>query len=300
MSGNKLTKEEAIRLITPVVDNEVNEDTKIAFFKYLERDDEVRLQFESAKRIKVLVSTRYKSIKAPDSLRRKVQDFMDAPNRYPDRKTRNPYLDQPGQIPAESTPEEEEPERAEADGGMKRWIYGVAATLMIGILLGFLYFTQADTQIYNIEENVYTHFTNNGGQLIEPTFKANSLTEAEIKLSELIGFPVTVPPLENTELKGVVYSNFTPEYKTPLLVYSIPESDQFIYIFAFNFKKMESNGRIAPDPEAIKKCINPRDYHIKEINGKHVVSWRWNGTWYTAISNHDGKTLASMVKPLNE
>jgi hypothetical protein len=34
---------------------------------------------------------------------------------------------------------------------------------------------------------------------------------------------------------------------------------------------------------------------VADIQGKHVVSWQWQDTWYTAVSNHSGDVIAAML-----
>lgn len=76
MSWRKLSKNEALEYLTPVIDGEVSEDIRIAFMEYLETDEEVRRYYLSQKRVKELISSRYLPRKAPDRLRRSVRNYI--------------------------------------------------------------------------------------------------------------------------------------------------------------------------------------------------------------------------------
>ncbi|MGK7388805.1 MAG: anti-sigma factor family protein, partial [Candidatus Cyclobacteriaceae bacterium M2_1C_046] len=76
MSKERLTKDEAIKLITSVVDGEVDEDTRSSFLEYISEDKEVRAEYESLKRIKQLVVERCPTHRAPETLKLRVQQFL--------------------------------------------------------------------------------------------------------------------------------------------------------------------------------------------------------------------------------
>ena len=72
----------------------------------------------------------------------------------------------------------------------------------------------------------------------------------------------------------------------------------------FNFKELflailvvltPLNYCLSEDIEAIEKCKSDSDTYIKDINGKHIVSWKWGNVWYVGVSNHHGEVLASML-----
>lgn len=306
MSKNHLTKEEAINLISSIVDDEADENTRTAFLNYIKNDTAVRYEFESMKRIKTLIATRCPTHKAPDELKVRVQEFLlqkrnkrKASSSASDDRG-DPVIDIPSNLSSPSGSQgAEESSKKEAKTHYKKWIYAAAATfLIIAAFWGLVYNSQSVENTYSMEEYVYQHFQKNEGKLVPPNISTASLTDAEVTLSSNFDMPMTVPPLTNAQFKGVAISEFVPGFEAPLLEYYLPEQDQYIYIFAFKMEQLNKFGKLARDEEAIKKCIKPNDFHIEEINGKHVVSWRWDGTWYAAISNHNGKTLASLVEPL--
>jgi hypothetical protein len=308
MSKERLTKEEAIKLITSVVDGEVDESTRNSFLNYIEEDSEVRSQYESIKRIKKLVAERCPTHKAPDSLKMRVQKFLlqeQGKLGKLDNRTgtgsNDKTVDKPSHIPGEDQSDtgNERPYKGKNESTLQKWLYAAAASfLIIAAFWGLVYNNQSVQEAYNIEEHVYRHFDDHDGKLVPPTINTDNLSDAEVQLASTFNMNMTVPPLSKAQFKGVAMSEFVPGYEAPLLEYYLPEEDQFIYIFAFDMKKLDQFGSLNRSREAVKKCVKPKDFHIKNVNGKHVVSWQWNGIWYAAISNHDGETLASLVEPL--
>lgn len=307
MSDERLTKERAIKLISSVVDGEVDEKTRITFLNYIEEDNEVRKQYESIKRVKKLVAERCPSHKAPDSLKLRVQQFL-----LQEQGKLNPLDNTPGNNDTVDKPSHNPGDMQNESGGnpsgpnvknnsiFKKWMYAAAASFLIfAAFWGLIDNNRSAQEAYNIEEYVYRHFDNHEGRLVPPTINTENLADAEVQLASTFDMAMTVPPLTNAEFKGVAMNEFVPGYKAPLLEYYIAEEDQYIYIFAFDMKDLDQFGSLSRSQEAVKKCVKPEDFHIKNVNGKHVVSWRWNGIWYAAISNHQGETLASLIKPLD-
>ena len=315
MSNHKLTKKEAYALITSIIDDETDEDTRVAFFEYLEHDPEIRKEFESAKRLKTLISTRCPYYKAPDTLRIRVEKFLADDKKKYEQDTSDPIaekeelvLDLPSRISHPNDAEDPETGNNDARSDTSasspstwvNWGYAAAASLLVILAFwGLIYNNQPVSETYSMEEHVYRHFDNHDGQLVEPTISTASLADAEIQLSNMFGEKIIIPPLEKAEFKGVVYDEFVPEFSSPMFEYYLPGEEQYVYVFAFSLEDLQKFERISRDQQAVKSCINKDDFYIKNVNGKHVLSWRWDGVWYAAISNHDGRTLASLIKPLN-
>ncbi|MCW9706431.1 hypothetical protein [Fodinibius salsisoli] len=76
MYEKELTKYEALELITPIVDDEVSEKKREAFFKYIAQHKDVRKKYESAKNIKSLISSRCPSTRAPEGLRNQILQLI--------------------------------------------------------------------------------------------------------------------------------------------------------------------------------------------------------------------------------
>lgn len=307
MSKDRLTKEEAYKVITSIVDDEADEHMRSAFFEYIKKDSKLRNEFESMKRIKTLISTRCPCYKAPERLKVRVQKFIltvrnkQDPNGTFTENNGVTALDRPFPISFPAS-EEDNKQHARPEAGSSstiKWVYAAAASfLIITAFWGLVYNNQPVETTYNVEEYVYQHFRKNDGKLVPPNISTASLADAEVSLSSNFDMPVTVPPLKNAEFKGVAFNEFVPDFEAPLLEYYLPGEDQYIYIFAFNVDQLNQFGKLTRDKEAIKTCIKPSDFHIENVKGKHVVSWRWDKTWYAAISNHNGKTLASLIEPL--
>ncbi len=295
MSEKKFTRKQAIKLITPVVDDEVDENTRISFFNYLEKDDKVRSQYESVKRLKEMVETRCPCAKAPDSLKERIQNFINQRKEGVVDEHGDPIYDMPVEHTVTSNSAS-----PPVTKNKNIWNYAAAASLLVIAVITaiYLYVRPFTSGQYNVEEYTYAHFTKHNGKLVQPTIATASPANAELELEYGFNMPVTVPPLKNAEFKGVVLNDFVPGFKTPLMEYYLPAEDQYIYIFAFKIPQLLQFDELSRSQEAVDKCIKSKDFHIRDINGKHVVSWKWEDTWYAAISNHDGETLASLVEPL--
>jgi hypothetical protein len=296
--SRKLTKSEALDLLTPVVDNEASAEQREAFLAYIAQDNELRREYESMKQIKALVEDRYPCAKAPDSLKKFLSTYGSLNNTSANNSP--PIYD----ILNEKTiSQQDQPDSFDRSIEHSQWwYYAAAAVLLIAFSLwGFSNFSgsSVDNSTYNIEEYAYQHFMKHDGKMVPPTISTASLGSAEIELAQNYDITMTIPELNKANFKGVVYEEFVPNFKAPMLEYYIPTEDQYIYIFAFPINKIEQFGQLVRDQEAVKTCTKSQDFHIRNINGKHVVSWKWNNIWYSAISNHDGSTLASLVKPLN-
>ncbi len=299
MGKNKLTKAEARELITPVVDDEVSAEERETFLDFIEHHDDVRREYESVKKIKSLVCTRCPCAKAPDSLKNYVTMLVQQEDASENADA--PIYDIPGGGPASQS---DEPSLPQAQSSIsRRWLFSIAASLLLIVAVwGFFNFyeTSETTPIYNVEDYAYEHFTKHDGQFVPPTISTASLGSAEMRMARDYNMPMTVPAVEDAEFKGIVYGEFVPNFKAPMLEYYLPSGDQYIYIFAFKLDKLKAFGQLARHQEAIKKCNKPKDFYIRDVKGKHVVSWKWDDVWYVAISNHNGNRLASLVKPMQD
>ncbi|WP_445666065.1 anti-sigma factor family protein [Fodinibius sp. AD559] len=291
--NRKLTKSEARELLAPVVDNEVSAEERDAFLAYIAHDKELKQEYESMKRIKALMGNRCPCAKAPDSLKHFLSTYCSS-----DTSASNtpPIYD----IPSKKSVSQQDQLNTSTQHS-KWWYYAAAAIVVFTVSVwGFLNYqsSMVENSTYNIEKYAYQHFMKHDGKLVPPTISTASLGIAEIELAQHYDMSMTIPELDNADFKGVVYEEFVPNFKTPMLEYHLSGEDQYIYIFTFNIDKMEQFGQLVRDQDAVKACTKSGDFHIRDVNGKHVVSWKWNNIWYAAISNHDGNTLASLVKPL--
>lgn len=300
MGKNELTKEEAIKLITAIVDDEASAEERQAFMEYIEHDDEVRREYESVKRIKSIISSRCPHKKAPDSLKQYLKDLCR--HGAPAEESEVPIYDKPCIGPAAQQEDLKDEEHFTSEN-FYRWIFAAAAGfLIVAAIWGFynIYEPSAENrEIYNLEEYAYEHYQKNEGKLVSPNIATANLGSAENRMAQDYDMPMTIPELENAEFKGIAYIDFVPNFKAPMLEYYLSDEDQYIYIFAFQLDKLKKFGQLTRHQEAVKQCDKPNDFFVRDVNGKHVVSWKWNDVWYAAISNHNGNRLASLVKPLD-
>lgn len=151
-----------------------------------------------------------------------------------------------------------------------------------------------------ILENVsLEHFILSDGKFIEPHFSFSTTYEAEQFLAENHQLVITVPNIEGAEFAGIVLAEFTDSFHTPLLEYVQHDINETIYLFAFDMDEVGELNNLARNNLAAESCIDAEDFYITEIDNYHVVSWLWDNIWYTAVSNHNGYDLASLVEPLN-
>jgi len=182
-----------------------------------------------------------------------------------------------------------------------RWLVAASILFSIGFLSGQYsfpkqpeLFTQS-TYTYAVEDLVKRHFTLASDIQLNEINTLGTPSEAERYLNARMGFELTVPELDNATFIGIEMSEFVPGYSTPLLKYSVAGQNDQIHIFAFPIDKMDGDVRLIRDIEAIKKCKSASDTYIKDIDGKHIVSWKWGDVWYVGVSNHHGEVLASML-----
>lgn len=305
MSKYELSKQEAINLITPVVDNEASDREKDAFFDFIEQDEEVRKQYKSALAVKNLISKRCRRTKAPDSLHERIRTLIPPEGTDNSRHlSEEPIYDKPFSGSFKQNDISLQNPGTGTGTLFSRFLYSVAAGIVLILMLGGIYYYNSSfgTELasYNIEEHAFEHFQKYEGNFVPPNIATASISYAENQLARNYDMPITVPSLNSTEFKGVVYSEFVPGYEAPMLEYYLSTEDQYIYIFAFRIDQLEKFGKLVRNEEAIKKCSRPQNFHIRNVSGKHVVSWKWDNIWYAAISNHPGDTIASLVKHLEQ
>ena len=277
MAKHELTKVEALQLLAPVVDNEATDEERKAFMNFIAHNAEVRNKYESMKSLKAVIGSRSPRVEAPASLKQFVKQVGQQEDTTANDDDNAPIYDLPIHGPAQQDSEDSS-DSSSSQRNSFRFVIGIAASFLLAAA-------------------AWSYF-NFGGKFVEPTIATASLGSAEIQMANNYDMSMTIPSLKNAEFKGVVYSEFVPGFEAPMLEYHLPSQDQYIYIFAFQVDKLKEFGQLIRHKEAVDKCNKPKDFHVRNVNGKHVVSWKWNNIWYAAISNHDGNTLASLVQPL--
>lgn len=300
---NNMSRNEINELITAYIDGECRSEQEETVEKWLESDPELQKRYRSEKRIKELLQENLTYYRAPDHLKRKCMGLIDGSDAAPTKDGADYEF-------ADTTHSEPNPDSESGATvhfllkNRHKFQYILSAAALILILIGFGYFqtqtTSAPTSSnVTLEETVYEHYTQNDASLIEPTIRTVSRTDMENKLADVYGHKIVIPPIQGAECVGVVYADFLGDMQTPMLEYRDVETSEMIYVFAFNVDSINTERNLQRDKEAVNSCNDEKDYHIKNVNGKHVVSWKWDDTWYTAISDHKGDMLASRVEPLN-
>jgi len=304
----KLTKKEAIELMPFVVDNEASEQEKIAFFKYIQTDSEVKKKYESLLFVKQLLKTKYSRENAPDHLKDKIAGIIEDMEWEKDQESKvdnsssyygsdKTFNDSEGY--KENPPENKSPILKLLKPA--RYLAAASVIFIFSLLtIEFLEHMSSD-RFYNqnsLEYVALNHFKT--GSHIEASiasFSPESFDHASQLLEERMSYSPRLPKIKGADLRSIVHTTFTNGHNVPVLDFYQAGLDESIHIFAFKVGEFDDPGMIARDPEAVKNCKTYDDYHVKNINGKHVVSWKWGDYWYTAVSNHNGNDLIALVEP---
>lgn len=303
MSDLNLTKKQAKELVTPIVDGETTEDEKIAFFAFIKNHSDVKNLYLSEKRTKELVQSQLSKAKAPLRLRKNIHKFLESQGEL-NGSTSVPRTDIDLPRSINKTPNRSGA-RNQSDTKNKsripNWrVFSAAASVVLIVVLTIFFYRRLHPGFSNIDEHTYQQFIAHKGSLITPTIGTDNVDEAELSLAKDYKFSLDIPLLDGANFKGIVYDDFAPNFKTPLLEYQLSDADDNIYIYAFKMDDIKRNKKFVRNSAAVQTCNAPNKYHIQEINGKHIVSWKWGDVWYSAISNHDGHELTSMIKTFTE
>lgn len=300
---NELTNIEALQLLPAVVDNEATIEEKNAFLKYIERDTKLEKEYNDALFIKKLLSERYKKVKAPEYLKRKIQETLEQleePDSVEDQ-THSNLTDLKTNHTILTTSKNSSSQRK--THFFTRYLSAAAVLLIITLtileLLDRAIPSISDPLDVIVENMTVQHFINSGGELIDPQFSTSSRNDAEQYLFDHFGITMTIPAINGADFRGIVMSEFVDNFETPLLEYSQDEMGETIYLFAFDMDQVSKHEYLIRHKDAAESCITQEDFFVAEIENYHVVSWLWNNVWYTAISNHNGYDLATLVEPLN-
>lgn len=284
----KLDKKDAFELVTPVADGEATEEELKAFFQYINGNPDVKNYYEEELWIKQLLKDKVSFEPAPDHLKQNIAHLIQSQFRLDRKPVENlhPVSDRAGI-------------RLYYGISFRIW-FTLAAILVIAAFIYIYQYPGSDTEdirstqtiLPAVEEHVYNHFVTNRGEFIYPDVTSDASDEIHRKVFEEFGYDVTVPLLADISLAGVVYSEFLPEYRSPLFEYKVDDGD-FIYIFAFHIPEMEKY--LHRNADAVDYCVSDNAYHITSFGGKDLVSWKWEDIWYVGISNHDGQTFTSLL-----
>lgn len=292
-----LTKKQALDLLPAVVDHEVSEDEKLAFLSFIEKNDDVRKQYKSALRVKKLLRRRYPKATAPQEFKEEIHAILS--NLTGEGSTLYSELkDSPSRKSIQGSPAGNS---SFFTSSLLRYFSAIAVILLIIILVADLLdrtSAYVPEKPFIVEQYAAEHFLNTEGTYIEPSFATSSTREAEQYITDQHKLDVMIPHLTGANFTGVVMADFYDGFKVPLLEYEQPDVNEMIYIFAFNVDDLETHHLLQRNEQAVNACKLQNDFHVLEVNGRHVVSWLWHDKWYTAISNFNGYDLASLVEPL--
>jgi len=298
----KLDRNSAIQLLPAVIDNEASYEERIAFFNYIETDEKVRIEYENALFIKKLLDEKLTKKSAPESLKKRINDII-----------QDMTLESSTESNADNTSASLKSIEKKNDRINKRYNpfrsvhkpvrYIAAAAVILILSLVTIELLDRSSQVsfdtLSVERAAFTHF-------IDETYDDVSLSgiipvsveEASDYLHNELSHPLRLPLIDGAEINRIIYSDFITDFKTPVIDFYQPDIDEHVIVFTFDIEQLKSNKMIVRDPEAVDKCKTYDDYHIREIEDKHVVSWKWGDYWYIAISNHNGEELIALVEPL--
>lgn len=297
MQNNKLTKTEALELICPVVDNEATEEEIKAFQQYIASDPETRKKYHAMLEVKNMVSDRCPRAKSPESLQVFLKEVKERSELHDSHKA-----DFPSSIEEESPSDVDNPsDRDKINGSFNNnsFLYSAAAAIIF-LVATFAFFNFGNTESSEkiLDDQVYYHFSKSKGQFIQPTIATTNPASAKVKLNDIYKLAIKIPKIRGAEFRGVVYRDFDTGSKTPMLEYYLPEKNQYAYVFTFRIDDIYNFKSVSEPLDAIKACKTPQDFFVRNVNDKHVVSWKWDGVWYSAISAEDGHAFASRLEEL--
>jgi hypothetical protein len=297
-----LTRKQALSILSAVVDDEATNAEKRAFFEYIKEHSDVRREYENAKKVKFIISKRCPRKKAPEHLKRTVLKKvmqLETVNEIKNEHEQNSDVINEELKNRSSSPFSIQKHATNSI----RYIAAAAVLLFISlVILQLLDQTSplpSDPVEFVVENMTAQHFLSTGGAIIEPHFATHSIHEAEGYLLDHYGMNMSIPEIKGAEFAGIVMADFLENFQTPLFEYTQPDLGETIYIFVFDIDSLNNHKNLQRDQEAVKNCVRAEDFYVAEIDGYHVVSWLWNNTWYSAISNHNGYDLAALIEPLN-
>jgi hypothetical protein len=277
--------ENLLEIVTAYVDGEATQTEIFSIEKKQKSDESIRKAIDSELQIKELLKQHCSRIKAPEELRNRcLRLISDTPII---QHSKEPIAEPTATNPSTSILPM-----------ILKW--AVAASIFFSLGYWLVLTTQQMSPTiasYAVEDHAHRHFILAAAEnMIE---SVHSTSEAEAYLLSHYGMNITVPELSGAQFNGIDVTEFVPGYETPLLRYSATHLDDHIYIFAFTINKMHGDVYLERDENAVSTCQSDKDVHIKDVAGKHVVSWKWGDTWYVGISEHDGNVLASMLPTAN-
>jgi hypothetical protein len=287
---SNLNRDKARKLMHDVADREATEEQRDAFFRFIEDHPDIKHEFHQLLELKGLLAERFQKAEAPEHLKDKIQNLIEREAISSSADKQNHRMTNIHSIGRNSRK-------------IFRYISAAAVILILSLVtVEFLEHggMQSADQELIFEEAAANYFlTSGGGSHAEPDFQTASHSEAENYLETHLGMNITVPNIEGARFNGVVHAGLTNDTDIPLLEYIDSVANEPIYLFAFDSAEIDNHETLARLNKAVRSCKSDKDFYVFEYKGHHVVSWTWNGHWYSAISRHNGYELASLVEPLD-
>jgi hypothetical protein len=287
-------------LITAYVDGQATYDEIALIEKYSQTDKSIDQAILSEIRIRNLVKHKVQKVAAPDMLRARCLELISSEIQGSMEARPEATITQISSV--QST--EKKPDMPYSfNNDVFKWVAAAVLFISVGFWSGRTVSITDSASIasvtYPIEDHVQRHFSLVSDTRISGTTSIDDVNEAHDYLLKHFGMDVTVPKLKNATFAGIELSEFVPGYTTPMLKYNVAGQNDPIIIFAFPLDKMGEDPRLVRDTEAVKTCQKDSDTHIKNVDGKHTVSWKWGNVWYVGVSDHNGEVLASMLPTAN-
>lgn len=313
MRTSGLSRREAMQLITPVVDGEATAREQAAFFEYIKKDPKVERLYRAERQVKNLMHDRCPQYKAPDHLKKRINNLLSeqpdeiskltaSTNRMDLTEMMCALSEPPARCSPKTKREETLSQTVDPAKPRRTTTYlSMAAALVIVLVISIssgLLKIGPLTSNPDLDQHVYRHYTTNKAGFVMPTLSTPDVTEAEEYVLQRFKQKVTVPQLNGTTFQGVVWTEFVPEYNTPMLEYYHEGRNAYIYVFAFNLDQLNTFPKLKRYNLAVESCQSAHDYFVHEVEDAHVVSWKWGSTWYAAISKLKGNQVASLVPQL--
>lgn len=128
MKKYQLTKAQALKLITPVVDGEASETEREAFMEFIAENEEVHKKYKAMEKLKSLISSRCSRVKAPRSLQNRVQAFLNEVDDQKSSSNQEPIYDIPCNGPGSH--EVVDPHTVDSSTFSSRsWLFSSAASM---------------------------------------------------------------------------------------------------------------------------------------------------------------------------
>ena len=348
-----INREQAIAMLHDVIDGEVSDERRVAFFQYLDGDANLRLQYEQARLLKDALKNRLPKAQLPVASKERLT--MLALRLAAGNRPRVSARQNPGSVTREMLSPTESPEWFT----FRFWIKPLRTAAAAAVLLAMTLFTieildqstvtqvagnrsmdgtgsvngpeamggqvvpvgaeatggnqsvggteamagtappTEGTQPPGLEQMVYELFSDTGSFHQDPSWSFSPdvrMERVQVALQTELQSSARLPKMDERHLRRIYEHTFPSNVLSPVLAYLHEQTGEWIYVFSFEIRALEASEELHRDPEAIRHCQKGNQFYVQQIGEKELVSWRWNGHWYTAISNHKGSELIALLQ----